>query len=271
MCAGRRSTTIAHIGNARPVIVFDVLYRLLRATYGVGHVRYVRNITDVDDKINAAAKANGETIRALTERTAKEFHADVAALGALPPDVEPRATEHIAAMIAMIERLIATGHAYAAEHHVLFAVGSMTDYGQLSGRSRDEMIAGARVEVAPYKRDPADFVLWKPSPDDLPGWDSPWGRGRPGWHIECSAMGETHLGETFDIHGGGLDLIFPASRERDRAERLRPMAASRWRATGCITASSPSRARRWRSRRAISAPSATCWPRRRARRRGSPC
>jgi len=198
-----------HIGNARPVIVFDVLYRLLRASYGADHVRYVRNITDVDDKINAAAKANGETIRALTERTAKEFHDDVAALLALPPDVEPRATEHIAAMIAMIERLVARDHAYVADHHVLFAVASMKDYGLLSGRSRDEMIAGARVEVAPYKRDPADFVLWKPSPEDLPGWDSPWGRGRPGWHIECSAMGETHLGETFDIHGGGLDLIFP--------------------------------------------------------------
>jgi len=198
-----------HIGNARPVIVFDVLYRLLRATYGVPHVRYVRNITDVDDKINAAAKANGETIRTLTERTAKEFHADAAALLTLPPDVEPRATEHIAGMIDMIARLIASGHAYEAEHHVLFAVGSMADYGRLSGRSRDELIAGARVEIAPYKRDPADFVLWKPSPDDLPGWDSPWGRGRPGWHIECSAMGEQHLGETFDIHGGGLDLIFP--------------------------------------------------------------
>ena len=199
----------AHIGNARPVIVFDVLYRLLRALYGVRHVRYVRNITDVDDKINAAAKANGETIRDLTERTAREFHADCAALLTLPPDIEPRATEHIAPMIAMIERLIAGGHAYEAEGHVLFAVASQADYGMLSRRSRDEMIAGARVEIAPYKRDPADFVLWKPSGDDLPGWDSPWGRGRPGWHIECSAMGEAHLGETFDIHGGGLDLIFP--------------------------------------------------------------
>jgi cysteinyl-tRNA synthetase len=199
----------AHIGNARPVIVFDVLYRLLRHTYGTAHVRYVRNITDVDDKINAAAKAKGETIRELTERTAQAFHEDVAALGCLPPDVEPRATEHIAHMIAMIERLIASGHAYAAEGHVLFAVGNDPSYGKLSHRNRDEMIAGARVEVAPYKRDPADFVLWKPSPDDLPGWDSPWGRGRPGWHIECSAMSETHLGESFDIHGGGLDLIFP--------------------------------------------------------------
>ena len=199
----------AHIGNARPVIVFDVLYRLLRQIYGASHVRYVRNITDVDDKINAAAKARKESIRALTERTAKAFHEDVAALGCLPPDVEPRATEHIPQMIAMIERLIGQGHAYAAESHVLFAVASDPQYGKLSHRNRDEMIAGARVEIAPYKRDPADFVLWKPSPADLPGWDSPWGRGRPGWHIECSAMIERLLGETIDIHGGGNDLIFP--------------------------------------------------------------
>jgi cysteinyl-tRNA synthetase len=199
----------AHIGNARPVIVFDVLYRLLRHLYGAEHVRYVRNITDVDDKINAAAKANTESIRDLTDRTAKAFHEDVAALGCLPPDVEPRATEHVPQMIAMIERLIAQDHAYVADGHVLFAVKSDPQYGKLSRRNRDEMIAGARVEVAPYKRDPADFVLWKPSPPDLPGWESPWGRGRPGWHIECSAMSETHLGVSFDIHGGGLDLIFP--------------------------------------------------------------
>ena len=200
---------LPHIGNARPVIVFDVLYRLLRSIYGAAHVRYVRNITDVDDKINAAAKANGEPIRALTERTAAEFAADVAALLALPPDVEPRATDHVGPKIAMIERLLASGHAYEAERHVLFAVGSLKEYGRLSRRSRDELVAGARVEIAPYKRDPADFVLWKPSPEGLPGWESPWGRGRPGWHIECSAMGEVHLGDTFDIHGGGLDLIFP--------------------------------------------------------------
>jgi cysteinyl-tRNA synthetase len=200
---------LAHIGNARPVIVFDVLYRLLRHIYGEAHVKYVRNITDVDDKINAAAKAKGETIRELTERTAEIFREDVAALLCLPPDVEPRATEHIGPMIQMIERLIDANYAYAAEGHVLFAVGNDKGYGKLSRRNRDEMIAGARVEVAPYKRDAADFVLWKPSPDDLPGWDSPWGRGRPGWHIECSAMSETHLGESFDIHGGGLDLIFP--------------------------------------------------------------
>ena len=199
----------AHIGNARPVIVFDVLYRLLRHLYGDAHVRYVRNITDVDDKINAAAAANCESIRELTERTAKAFHEDVAALGCLPPDVEPRATEHIPQMIAIIEKLIAQGNAYVAEGHVLFSVKSDADYGKLSHRNRDEMIAGARVEVAPYKRDAADFVLWKPSPAELPGWDSPWGRGRPGWHVECSAMSAEHLGETFDIHGGGLDLIFP--------------------------------------------------------------
>jgi cysteinyl-tRNA synthetase len=199
----------AHIGNARPVIVFDVLYRLLRAEYGSSHVQYVRNITDVDDKINAAARDNGESIRELTTRTAKAFHADVAALGCLPPDAEPRATDHIKPMIDMIEKLINSKHAYEAEGHVLFSVPSMKDYGKLSRRDRDDMIAGARVEVAPYKRDPADFVLWKPSPADLPGWDSPWGRGRPGWHIECSAMSEEFLGESFDIHGGGLDLIFP--------------------------------------------------------------
>jgi cysteinyl-tRNA synthetase len=200
---------LAHIGNARPVIAFDVLFRLLRHRYGDAHVRYVRNITDIDDKINAAAKANGESIRDLTNRTAQAFHDDVAALLCLPPTVEPRATEHIPQIIKMIETLIASEHAYRAESHVLFSIASDPDYGKLSGRSRDEMIAGARVEIAPYKKDPADFVLWKPSPPDLPGWNSPWGRGRPGWHIECSAMSEAHLGETFDIHGGGLDLIFP--------------------------------------------------------------
>lgn len=199
----------AHIGNARPVVVFDVLFRLLRRLHGETHVTYVRNITDVDDKINAASQSSGEPIRAITERTAKAFREDMAALGALPPTVEPRATEHIAGMIAMIADLIAKGNAYAAEGHVLFSVASMPDYGKLSGRSLDEMIAGARVEVAPYKKDPADFVLWKPSDATLPGWDSPWGRGRPGWHIECSAMSCQYLGETFDIHGGGADLIFP--------------------------------------------------------------
>jgi len=199
----------AHIGNSRAIVVFDVLYRLLRDIYGRDHVRYVRNITDIEDKINAAARKNNEPIAALTARTTAAFHEDMAALGTLPPDIEPRATEYIPQMIAMIERLIAGDNAYAAEGHALFSVPSDPHYGQLSGRSRDDMIAGARVEVAPYKRDPADFVLWKPSDADTPGWDSPWGRGRPGWHIECSAMSETHLGETFDIHGGGQDLIFP--------------------------------------------------------------
>jgi cysteinyl-tRNA synthetase len=199
----------AHIGNARVYVVFDVLYRLLRETYGRDHVVYARNLTDIDDKINAAARKNSEPIAALTARTTAAFHEDMAALGVLPPDVEPRATEHIPQMIAMIEQLIASGHAYVAEGHVLFSVASDPHYGKLSRRSRDEMIAGARVEIAPYKRDPADFVLWKPSDTELPGWDSPWGRGRPGWHLECSAMSETHLGESFDIHGGGIDLIFP--------------------------------------------------------------
>ncbi|HEX6979980.1 MAG TPA: cysteine--tRNA ligase [Alphaproteobacteria bacterium] len=198
---------LAHIGNARPVVVFDVLYRLLKRLFP--KVTYVRNITDVDDKIIDAARRTGEPIDQITARTTRAFHEDMAALGALPPDVEPRATHHIGQMIRMIETLIARGHAYVAEGHVLFSVPSMADYGKLSGRSRDELIAGARVEVAPYKKDPADFVLWKPSTADQPGWDSPWGRGRPGWHIECSAMSETHLGETFDIHGGGHDLIFP--------------------------------------------------------------
>jgi cysteinyl-tRNA synthetase len=197
----------AHIGNARPVIVFDVLYRLLMRLYPT--VTYVRNITDVDDKINAKSKESGQPIGAITERTTKAFHEDVGALGVLAPTVEPRATAHIAQMIEMIAVLIAKGHAYEAEGHVLFSVPSMPTYGQLSRRSQDEMIAGARVEVAPYKRDAADFVLWKPSGPDLPGWDSPWGRGRPGWHIECSAMSKQYLGETFDIHAGGQDLVFP--------------------------------------------------------------
>ena len=197
----------AHIGNARPVVVFDVLARLMRRLYP--RVTYVRNITDVEDKINARAKELGEDIRDLTERTAAQFHDDMAALGTQPPDVEPRATDHIAEMIAMIGALIDKGHAYAADGHVLFDVPSMADYGKLSRHSRDELVAGARVEVAPYKQDAADFVLWKPSDDETPGWDSPWGRGRPGWHIECSAMSKKHLGLSFDIHGGGQDLIFP--------------------------------------------------------------
>ena len=199
----------AHIGNARPVIVFDVLFRLLRHIYGDAHVTYVRNITDVDDKINARAAERGVSIRTLTEETARIYEEDVAALGNLPPSVTPRATEHIPQMLRIIEQLVAAGHAYAADGHVLFDVSSKADYGKLSRRSLDEMIAGSRVEVAPYKKNPMDFVLWKPSDDALPGWDSPWGRGRPGWHIECSAMAGEYLGETFDIHGGGIDLQFP--------------------------------------------------------------
>ena len=197
----------AHIGNARPVVMFDVLYRLLRATYP--RVTYVRNITDLDDKIIAAAVEKDIPIEQLTVETTKLFHEDMAALGALTPDAEPRATEHIPQMIAMIECLLEHGNAYEAEGHVLFSVSSMPDYGRLANRDRREMIAGARVEVAPYKQDPADFVLWKPSADDVVGWDSPYGRGRPGWHVECSAMVEAHLGETIDIHGGGQDLVFP--------------------------------------------------------------
>ena len=199
----------AHIGNARPVVVFDVLFRLLRALYGEQHVVYVRNITDIDDKIMAAAESGRETIGQVTERTTKAFHEDMAALGALPPTVEPRATETVAEMIQLIETLIARNHAYAAEGHVLFAVSSFADYGKLSRREPEELLAGARIDVAPYKRDPMDFVLWKPSAAGQPGWESPWGRGRPGWHIECSAMAWRHLGTVFDIHGGGLDLIFP--------------------------------------------------------------
>jgi cysteinyl-tRNA synthetase len=208
----------AHIGNARPVIVFDVLFRLLRHLYGENHVTYVRNITDVDDKINARAAEEypglplNEAIRTVTQKTEKQFHDDVAALGCLPPTVEPRATEHIAEMRDIIERLVQSGHAYLAEDHALFSVASMRDYGRLSKRSLDEMIAGARVDVAPYKRDPMDFVLWKPSKPGEPAWLSPSGitvPGRPGWHIECSAMSWKHLGETFDIHGGGIDLVFP--------------------------------------------------------------
>ncbi|SIT75212.1 cysteine--tRNA ligase [Pontibaca methylaminivorans] len=199
----------AHLGNARPVVVFDLLYRLLRHVYGPDHVTYVRNFTDVDDKINRRAQDTGRPIGDITAETTRWFLEDMAALGALEPDAMPRATQHVAQMIAMIETLIARGHAYEAEGHVLFAVESYADYGKLSGRSVEEMLAGARVEVAPYKRNPMDFVLWKPSGPDLPGWDSPWGRGRPGWHIECSAMSQELLGDTFDIHGGGNDLMFP--------------------------------------------------------------
>jgi len=196
-----------HIGNARGPVVFDVLARLLRRHYP--QVVYARNITDVEDKINAAALAEGVPISSITERYARAYREDMAGLGIAPPDLEPHATAHIGAIIAMNEALIADGHAYAAEGHVLFDVASYPDYGALSGRDTEELIAGARVEVAPYKKNPADFVLWKPSTPELPGWDSPWGRGRPGWHIECSAMCAAQLGETIDIHAGGVDLLFP--------------------------------------------------------------
>ncbi len=196
-----------HIGNARPVVAFDVLYRLLKRRYP--RVTYVRNITDIDDRIIVRAADNKEPIDALTARTGDAYQSDMRRLGALAPDHEPRATQYVAEMVTLIQKLVDKGHAYAAEGHVLFSVPSMTDYGRLSRRTRDELVAGARVEVAPYKKDPADFVLWKPSTDTQPGWPSPWGRGRPGWHIECSAMSGALLGETFDIHAGGLDLIFP--------------------------------------------------------------
>ncbi|MEI9988506.1 MAG: cysteine--tRNA ligase [Rhizomicrobium sp.] len=209
----------AHIGNARPAIVFDVLFRLLRHTYGEGHVTYVRNITDIDDKINARAAERAaadnrnipilQVLRELTDATYGIYRQDVAALGCLEPSVMPRATEYVAPMIAMVEALIAAGYAYAAEGHVLFRVKNKADYGKLARRSLDDMLAGARVDVAPYKEDPMDFVLWKPSDPAQPGWDSPWGRGRPGWHLECSAMIEATMGETIDIHGGGIDLVFP--------------------------------------------------------------
>ncbi|ASR44773.1 cysteine--tRNA ligase [Xanthomonas citri pv. mangiferaeindicae] len=196
-----------HIGNARGPVVFGVLADLLRRRHGA--LRYARNITDVDDKINAAAAAQGVPISAITDRFVAAYREDMAALGVAPPDIEPAATAHIDGIVAMIESLIAAGHAYAAEGHVLFAVDTFADYGKLSRRDPDDMLAGARIEVAPYKRGPGDFVLWKPSTDALPGWDSPWGRGRPGWHIECSAMAAAHLGPTIDIHAGGVDLQFP--------------------------------------------------------------
>ena len=230
----------AHIGNARPVIVFDVLFRLLRHLYGAEHVTYVRNITDVDDKINARAAEEypalplNEAIRKVTETTDRQFHEDVAALGCLPPSAEPRATEHIAEMRTLIERLIKTGNAYVEQDHVLFSVASMPDYGKLARRSPDEMIAGARVEVAPYKRAPMDFVLWKPSKPGEPAWPSPAGikaPGRPGWHIECSAMSWKHLGETFDIPGGGIDLVFPHHENEIAQSRCAfhtPIMANYW-------------------------------------------
>jgi cysteinyl-tRNA synthetase len=236
----------AHIGNARPVIVFDVLFRLLRHLYGADHVTYVRNITDVDDKIIARAAEEypalplNEAIRQVTDKTDRQFHDDVAALGCLPPTIEPRATEHIAEMRTLIERLVASGNAYVAENNVLFSVPSMPDYGRLSKRPLDEMIAGARVDVAPYKRDPMDFVLWKPSKPGEPAWPSPAGiavPGRPGWHIECSAMSWKHLGEIFDIHGGGIDLVFPHHENEIAQSRCAfhtPVMANYWMHNGFL-------------------------------------
>jgi cysteinyl-tRNA synthetase len=199
----------AHIGNARPPVVFDVLMRLLRGTYGNENVIYARNVTDVDDKINQESSRTGQSIGAITAKYEAHYLEDMAALGVAPPDIAPHATAHIAEMIALMETLIAKGAAYVAEGHVLFNVPQFGAYGKLSGRNRDDMIAGARVEIAPYKKDPADFVMWKPSSPEMTGWESPWGRGRPGWHIECSAMIAAHLGTTIDIHAGGQDLIFP--------------------------------------------------------------
>ena len=228
----------AHIGNARTFSAFDLLARVLRHLYGREKVVYVRNITDVDDKIIDRAKASGQSIEAVTARTTAQFHADMDAIGLLRPDIEPKATTHIRPMIDMIARLIGQGHAYAAEGHVLFDVPSMAEYGRLSRRSQDELIAGARVEVAPYKKSAADFVLWKPSAPDQPGWDSPWGRGRPGWHIECSAMSAEHLGDIFDIHGGGLDLIFPHHENeiaQSRCAHGTPVMAKFWLHSGFLT------------------------------------
>ncbi|MBS1016403.1 cysteine--tRNA ligase [Acetobacter persici] len=208
---------LAHIGNLRAMLTADVLVRFLRQAYP--RVTFVRNITDVDDKITARARANGEDIASLTQRTTEEFHQDLAAMNVLPPDIEPRATHNIGEMQALIARLIENGHAYEADGHVLFSVASFPSYGALSGRDPEELVAGARVEVAGYKKNPGDFVLWKPSDADQPGWESPWGRGRPGWHIECSAMSHRYLGESFDIHGGGSDLLFP-HHENERAQSL---------------------------------------------------
>ncbi len=226
-----------HIGNGRPVVVFDVLYRALKRQFP--RVTYARNITDIDDKIMVRAKESGEPIDALTSRTAADFAHVCAALGALRPDVEPRATDYIVEMIAIVERLVARGHAYVADGHALFSVPSMDDYGRLSRHGRDELVAGARVDVAPYKRDAADFVLWKPSATDQPGWASPWGRGRPGWHIECSAMSGKLLGETFDIHAGGLDLIFPHHENEIAQSRCAfgtPVMANYWMHNGFLVA-----------------------------------
>jgi len=228
-CCGPTVYGPAHIGNLRTFVLQDVFRRLIE--FLGNETCHVRNITDVDDKINARAEDEGRPIDEITRETTLRFHQDIAALGALPPTVEPRATRHIAEMIHMIEALIEKGHAYVADGHVLFKVSSMDEYGRLSGRSTDEMLAGARVDVAPYKMDPMDFVMWKPSSDDLPGWNSPWGRGRPGWHIECSAMAEKYLGQVFDIHAGGIDLVFPHHENEIAQSRCcfdTPVMANYW-------------------------------------------
>ena len=234
-----------HIGNGRMIVVFDLLFRVLRHVYGPAHVTYARNITDVDDKINARAETEfaglplNDAIAKVTSETTRQFHDDASGLGALPPTIEPTCTTHIPEMIAMIEVLVAKGCAYAAEGHVLLDTRAAPDYGQLSGRSLDEMIAGARVEVAPFKRNPADSVLWKPSTDRQPGWESPWGRGRPGWHIECSAMAGKHLGPVFDIHGGGIDLVFPHHENeiaQSRCAHGTPVMANVWMHNGFLEA-----------------------------------
>ncbi len=227
----------AHIGNFRPVVVFDVLYRMLRHIYGEDAVVYARNVTDVDDKINKKAFEEGVPIKTITDRYLAAYHADADGLLALRPNLEPKATEHIGEIVAMIGKLVDNGSAYAAEGHVLFDTQAFPDYGQLSGRDLDDMIAGARVEVAPYKRHPADFVLWKPSKENEPVWDSPWGAGRPGWHIECSAMIETSLGQTIDIHGGGIDLAFPHHENevaQSRCAHDLPVLANYWMHNGFL-------------------------------------
>ena len=246
---------LAHIGNARPVVVFDTLFRVLRERYA--SVTYARNITDVDDKIITAARDSGRSIESITDEYTAKYREDMARLNALPPTLEPHATHNIDAMIRLTTRLIDRGHAYAADGHVLFAVESMPDYGALSHRKLEDMLAGARVEVADYKRHPGDFVLWKPAADEDPGWDSPWGRGRPGWHLECSAMIREHLGDSIDIHGGGRDLIFPHHENEIAQSRCATTASSS--ATGCTTPMWISTARRCPSHWATCARCGICW------------
>lgn len=246
---------LAHIGNARPVVVFDTLFRLLQTHFD--EVIYARNITDVDDKIIAAARDGGRSIESVTSEFTAKYREDMAALNALPPTLEPHATHNIEAMIELTRTLVDKGHAYESQGHVLFAVESMADYGKLSRRSLEDMLAGARVEVADYKRHPGDFVLWKPAAAEEPGWESPWGRGRPGWHLECSAMIRAHLGETIDIHGGGRDLIFPITKTR--LPRVVAPTVVTMCATGCTMPTSISMVRKCPNPWATSALCAICW------------